>query len=290
MAIFRIFRIFRSLRVQLLAACFLCWPGCALLQSLLGSSAQPTASITGVHVSDLSLVELTLVFDVAISNPYAVPLPLVNIDYALASQGQPFLHGQAALQGEVPAGQSKTVSLPAKVVFVELLNLLQSVRPGAIIPYRGTLGLSVNAPVLGVLRLPLEKEGTLPVPSPPTVSVASVHWQNLSLTGARGVLQLRVTNPNAFAFDVAGLDYDIKLGGHSLAKGGLVNAASVAAGAAQELGINVSISTAQAGMAILQLLQGQSSSYSLGGSLAIGTPFGPLRVPVSVAGQVPFVH
>lgn len=286
----RVFRLIRRLRLLPLAVCFLLLPGCALLQSLLGSTAQPTASVTGVRISDLSLGDLTLVFDIAITNPYSVPLPLVNIDYALASQGQPFLHGQAALQGDVPAGQSKTVSLPAKVVFVELLKLLQSVRPGAIIPYRGTLGLSVNAPVLGVLRLPLEKEGTLPVPAPPTVSVASVRWQSLSLAGARGVLNLRVTNPNAFAFDVAALDYDIKLGGHSLAKGGLVNAANLAAGAAQELGINVSVSTAQAGMAVLQLVQGQSSSYGLDGALAIGTPFGPLRIPVSVAGQVPLLH
>jgi LEA14-like dessication related protein len=117
-----------------------------------------------------------------------------------------------------------------------------------------------------------------------------VRWQNLSLAGASGLLLLRVTNPNAFAFDVAGLDYDIKLGGHSLTKGGLVNAASLAAGAAQELGINVSVSTAQAGMAILQLVQGQSSAYSLGGALSIGTPFGPLRLPVNVAGQVPLLH
>lgn len=282
-------RSFRALCVASLAALLLL-PGCALLQSLLAGTEQPTASITGVRISDLSLSDLTLVFDVAITNPYSVPLPLVNIDYAVASQGQPFLQGQAPLQGDVPAGQSKTVSLPAKVVFVELLKLLQSVRPGAIIPYKGTLGLSVNAPVLGTLRLPLEKEGTLPVPAPPSVSVASVQWQNLSLAGASGVLKLRVQNPNAFAFDVAGLDYDIRLGNHALAKGGLVNAANVAAGAAQELGINVSVSTAQAGMAIVQLVQGQSSNYSLGGGLSIGTPFGPLRIPVNVTGQVPFLR
>lgn len=265
-------------------------PGCALLQSLLGSTQQPSAKVTDVRISELSLSELTLVFDVAITNPYTVPLPLVNIDYAVASQGKPFLQGQAALQGDVPAGQTKTVSLPAKVVFVELLKLLQSVRPGAIIPYHGTLGLSVNAPVLGALRLPLEKDGTLPVPAPPSVSIASVRWQQLSFAGVAGVLALRVANPNAFGFDVAGLDYDIKLGGHPLARGGLVQAASVAAGAAQELGIQVSLSTAQAGMGLLQLLQGQSSGYSLDGALSIGTPFGPLRVPLRVAGTVPFLH
>lgn len=263
--------------------------GCALLDSLLGPSNRPTASLVGVRIADFSLTDLTVVLDVAVKNPYAVALPLANIDYAFASQGQPFLKGQAPLQGSIPARQSKTFSLPAKVVFGELLKLLTGVRPGSIIPYRASLGLSVNAPAVGMLRLPLEKDGTLPVPAPPTVSVPSVAWKNVSLAGATGVLNLRVSNPNAFAFDVAGLDYDIKLGNFPLAKGGLVNAASLAAGAAQELGINVQLSTAQAGMALVKLVQGASSAYSLGGALSIGTPFGPLRIPLSVSGQVPFI-
>jgi len=112
--------------------------------------------------------------------------------------------------------------------------------------------------------------------------------QNVSLTGATGLLKLRVANPNAF--DVAGLDYDIKLGGFDLAKGGLANLASLAAGGSQELGINVALSTAQTGMAVLQLLQGRASSYTLNGALAIGTPFGPLRIPLALAGQVPFLR
>jgi LEA14-like dessication related protein len=264
--------------------------GCALLQSLLGGTPRPTASITGVRIGDFSLNDLTLVFDLAVTNPYTVGLPLVNIDYSLASQSQPFLQGQAPLQGSIPAGQTKTLSLPAKVVFVDLLKVLKGISLGSTVPYKGTLGLSVNAPVLGALRLPLEKEGQLPVPAPPQVSVPSVTWQNVSLSGATGLLKMKVANPNSFAFDVAGLDYDIKLGGVALAKGGLTNAASLAAGAAQEIGINVSLSTAQAGMALLQMVKGQSGTYSLGGAISIGTPFGPLKVPLSVSGQVPFLR
>jgi len=285
------FKTTRGVRtVVLLLGGLLALPGCAFLQGLLGPLPTPNASVTGVRVTDFSLTQLTLVFDTKITNPYTVPLPLVNIDYTLASQGQPFLQGQAPLEGTIPAGESNTVSLPAKVVFLEVLKVLPNVRPGALIPYHGTLGLSVNAPALGTLRLPIEKEGDLPVPAPPNVSVTSVTWQNLSLAGATGLLKMRVANPNTFAFDIAGLDYDIKLGNFDLAKGGLVNAASLAAGAAQEIGINVSVSTARAGLAILQMVQGQSSAYSLGGAIAIGTPFGPLRIPLAHTGQVPFMR
>ena len=128
------------LRLSLLLGCVLVLPGCAFLQSLLGPRPTPTVSVTGVRITDFSLTDLTLAFDVSINNPYSVPLPLVNIDYALASQAQPFLQGQAPLQGTIPAGQSKTVTLPAKVVYLELLKVLQAVRPGAIIPYHAALG------------------------------------------------------------------------------------------------------------------------------------------------------
>jgi LEA14-like dessication related protein len=275
---------------SLYIVCVLALSGCALLSGLLGPTPKPQVTVTAVRITDLSLSDLNVVFDLTITNPYAVPLPLVNVDYALSSQARPFLQGQAPLQGTVPVSGSKTVSLPAKLVFLELLKVLQEVRPGALVPYHATLGLSVNAPVLGTLRLPIEHDGQVPVPTAPQVSVPSVTWQSVSLTGATGQVKLRVSNPNAFAFDVAGLDYQIKLGSHDLAKGNLTNAASLAAGAAQDIGINVSVATAQAGMAILQVLEGKGSSYSLGGTLAIGTPFGPLRIPLAVTGQVPFLR
>lgn len=148
-------------------------------------------------------------------------------------------------------------------------------RPGALIPYHATLGLSVNAPVLGVLRLPLEKEGQLPVPAPPEVSVTSVTWKNLTLAGATGLLKLKVGNPNSFAFNLAGFDYDFKLGGFELAKGGLTHAASLAAGAVKEIGINLSVSTAQAGLAILRMVEGRAAATAS----AAPWPSEPLSAP-----------
>jgi LEA14-like dessication related protein len=274
----------------LLCACLLALPGCAALSSLLGAQPKPQVKVSGVRIADLSLTDLTVVFDLTITNPYAVPLPLVNLDYALASGAQPFLQGQAAMQGTVPVSGSKTVSVPAKVVFLELLKTLTSVRPGAVVPYRASLGLSVNAPVVGTLRLPIEQDGQLPVPAVPNVSIPSITWQSVSLAGVAGVLKLRVANPNQFAFDLAGMDYDIKLGSFSLVKGGLTNAASLTAGGSQDLAINVAVSTAQVGLGIVQMLQGKGSGYSLGGALSLGTPFGPLRIPLAVNGQVPFLR
>ena len=109
--------------LRMAAACFLCLTGCDQLQSLL--SQKPSARVVGVGLDDIGLDSATLGFNLEIKNPYAVPLPLVNLDYGLASLGKPFLSGRADLQGTVPAGGTRTVKLPAKIGFAQLLGVLK---------------------------------------------------------------------------------------------------------------------------------------------------------------------
>jgi len=71
----------------------------------------------------------------------------------------------------VPAKSSTTVSLPATINYIEMLKALKGVRPGSKIPYGAELGLSVDTPALGVIRLPLRKEGELVLP---TISGADI--------------------------------------------------------------------------------------------------------------------
>lgn len=130
-----------------------------------GLTEKPTAHVTGVKLQNVSLRNATMRFDVEVANPYAVALPMSNVDYALASQGQQFLSGKADVQGEVPAKGSKVLGVPVRISYVELINAVRGARPGATVPYTANLGLSVAVPVLGVLRLPMKKEGEIAIPS-----------------------------------------------------------------------------------------------------------------------------
>ena len=132
--------------------------GCGMLQ-------KPSAHITGVKVQDVKLTSATMLFDVKVDNPYTVPLPMSNVDYALSSQGQRFLTGKADVQGAVPARGSKVLGVPVRISYVELINAVKGARPGGTIPYTADLGLSVDVPALGPLRLPMSKEGQLTIPS-----------------------------------------------------------------------------------------------------------------------------
>ena len=141
-----------------------CVAGCETIQESL-NLRKPTARLTGLKIEDVKLDSATLLFDVEIDNHYPVALPLSNFDYSLSSGAEQFLSGSAKSQGAVPAKSSTTVSLPATINYIEMLKALKGVRPGSTIPYGAELGLSVDTPALGVIRLPLRKEGELVLPS-----------------------------------------------------------------------------------------------------------------------------
>ena len=135
--------------------------GCSLLEGF----AKPTAEIVGAQIQNLSLTSTTLLFDVEVSNPYSAALPLTNADYALASQGVEFLNGAAELQGAIPAHGSKVVQLPVNVDFMQLLRAVDGVGLGSVVPYDADLGLSVDTPLAGAMRLPLSTSGDVTIPS-----------------------------------------------------------------------------------------------------------------------------
>jgi len=138
--------------------------GCGTVQEALNLN-RPTARLTSLKFGDVKLDSATLLFDVEIDNRYPIALPLTNFDYGLSSRAEKFLTGSANLQMTVPAKSKKTVSLPAKINYVEMLKALKGVRPGSNIPYNAELGLSVETPALGVIRLPLKKDGELVLPT-----------------------------------------------------------------------------------------------------------------------------
>ncbi|MBN2129918.1 MAG: LEA type 2 family protein [Sedimentisphaerales bacterium] len=138
--------------------------GCASMQEALNRK-RPTARLVDVRFDNIKLESATLLFDVEIANHYPVALPLLNFDYGLSSRAEQVLSGHADVQSTVPADGKKTVSLPATINYVQMLGALGGVRPGATIPYRAELALSVDAPGWGAIRLPLEKEGELLLPT-----------------------------------------------------------------------------------------------------------------------------
>ena len=147
--------------------------GCETMNNLLNLQ-KPTAKMKGLKFENVKMNSATLLFDVEVNNPYSVALPLTNIDYGLSSGTEPLINGEAELQTTIPAKSKKTVSLPANINYLDMLKALKGIRPGSKIPYKADLGLSVDAPALGLIRLPLKKEGEIVLPTASDVSAKDI--------------------------------------------------------------------------------------------------------------------
>jgi LEA14-like dessication related protein len=255
---------------------------------MLEGTQRPAASIAGVAIEDIGLDGLTLRFDIRVENPYDAALPLADIDYTLAARNLKFLSGKTAMEGAVPPRGARTVALPAKVAFKQLMEILKDVRPGAVVPYAAEMGLSVNAPVVGPLRLPLRHDGRLPIPAPPDISITEIKWDAVTLDYARGRVRLAVVNRNSFAVNLTKLNCALSLGGTEVATCSVEEKTAFAAGGAQDLNLPIGFAPKQAGLAVLGLLTGKGAGYGLKGTVDLATPYGPVSLPVEKAGSTIF--
>lgn len=155
------------MRLATLALALLVLASCSTVEGLLGSGPKPSASLKGVSFGDVSFPNVGLNFDVEVTNPYDIALPLVNLEYGLTAGSSKMLSGAADLQGTIPARQAKTLTLPVRVSILDVVNFAKGVRPGNPIPYSADGKLFVDAPVLGKIGIPIGKQGELRVPSVP---------------------------------------------------------------------------------------------------------------------------
>jgi LEA14-like dessication related protein len=153
-------RFFSSLLVALTLC--LASTGCSSLTNL----QRPSAAVTGMNLGSADERGFTMNFDVNLTNPNSVALPLAAADYKLGLGGVNVLDGKAKPAGSVPANGSRSVTLPVSVTYENLLSAEQAIRAGGgDVPYDldGGLSFDTGNPFVGALRVPLRHSGTLPL-------------------------------------------------------------------------------------------------------------------------------
>lgn len=257
---------------------------------LIPEERKPSASIVSARLADLSIDSVTLELEIKVDNPYAVSLPLIGLSYELRSGGRTLLSGAGAPEAPIAASSSSIVPLTLRIPFQDLLVTLSDARPGSVVDWTAALELSVDAPLIGAITLPLERTGKLPIPAVPEVSLESVRWDSLTLGEARATLELSVLNTNSFLIDLEDLSFAISLGGTRVAEARATPFDSLAGNETGTLRIPISFSPLSLGTAALALFKGNSASYALDGMLSVGTPFGPFCTPFNRSGNVSFLR
>ncbi|MBI1375842.1 MAG: hypothetical protein GC159_24295 [Phycisphaera sp.] len=264
--------------------------GCDSMQSMLNNMDKPSLSVEGVGLTDLTLDGADLVFDVRVSNPYAVALPLVNADYTLLSGDRMLMRGAADVAGSVPAHGSQVVKMPVSVKFADLLAVATNIKPGGVLPYNAAITFAVNAPANQQLRLPVQKEGKLPIPTVPQVSVNSIAWKDLSLSNAEANIELAIQNTNSFPVDLNTFSYQLKLSDRTIVQSTLTSSTKFGEGQTQTLSIPISFKPTDLGLAAFNMLRGKGANYDISGNMQLVTPYAPINMPYSKSGSTSFSH
>jgi LEA14-like dessication related protein len=270
-----------------MAALLLALAGCQSVDQMLKSAPKPTARITGARLQDLNLEKAGLVFDVEVKNPYAVPLPLLDVSYAFGTGGQRLAEGSAKSSGSIPASGARTLQVPVVLQFRSLFAAAKEVQPGSVLPYTADLRFGLDAPVLGRVDVPVSHAGELPVPALPQVSLIAFDVSALSLDRVSATARVRLTNNNQFDLDLNRLVLDLALGGKEVAHSSAATGAKLARGQSATIDVPVSFSPQAFGTGMFNLLRGSEAGYAVSGWVETRTRFGPLTLPIKAGGRTP---
>ncbi|MET0122083.1 MAG: LEA type 2 family protein [Candidatus Thiodiazotropha sp. 6PLUC9] len=270
----------------------LMFQGCSTLEQAeqIITGQQPTAEVKGVKLSGLDIDGIDLIFDLQVDNPNPVKIALDRLDYDLKLSNHSFLKGEQGMGVSLAANGPSQVKLPVRMEFEQLLQQYGQLLKQDEVPYEIDLGLGLDVPLLGRIRLPVNYQGRMPIPKIPDVKVSDVDVERLTLQKADLMVELEVANPNRFAVILDKLDYQLKLNGIDVGGGVLSQSMKIDQRGKGRIKIPLSLDLMQAGRGLYgAFIGGSGLSYELGGSLdASGdTPLlGEFQIPLDKQGKV----
>ena len=243
-------RVFILLSVVLLASC-------STLKQM-ADVKNPTANVSGVALTGVSLDSITLAIDLDVTNPnpFAINTGAFNLDLAVDTKSIASVDkGNAGVK--LPAKGTAKTTLPLTLRFTDLYQAVADLKNANEFAYTLAGAVSVALPILGNQEIPLSFNGRLPIPKLPTISLKSAQLGSLSWSGAEMAVVLDVTNPNVFGIDLNKLAYQIDTAGTAVG-GGTVKALSLDKGQQQAVTIPLKLSFSELGMSLYRMLTGSA--------------------------------
>ena len=119
----------------------------------------------------------------------------------------------------------------------------------------------------------------------PTADVRDVSMSSAGFTGMTGELHLDVSNPNGFGVPLAGIDWQLSVGGARAVTGSVELSQTIPAKGVAPVTTSLTIDARDAIVVAQEIARG-ARSYQLQARLRFSTPVGPLDVDVQHAGQL----
>jgi len=223
--------------------------GCASLPDEFNIKS-PKAHVVDSRIVGLDLEKIDFEVALKITNPNFFPLFEVSSDIRVYTQGRKVLElSNVAIPHQIPAGQSTIAKVPVQLVFANVIKLVPDLIHEPEMDYKIEVDLSIPVSVLGVIQLPLTHQGSLPIPKPPRISIASASIDKISLSTVSFYIDLDILNTNKF--DVANLGGNLGLAINSKSIGSTaLSVPSIQSGEKQTTRLNMSFSPSQLGLSL----------------------------------------
>lgn len=245
---------------------------------------KPTADVTEIHIPHINMEKAEIVVDILITNPNPVPIPLVDINYLIESDGRKLVSGLIPDAGTIHAHGSETVKIPIVLIYDDIKNTYDDIQPGMVIPYKVKVDFIVDVPVFGRLTFPLEKTGEIPIPYKPEVDLDNIHFDKFSFEETVATLHLKLGNKNDFDLCLNDIDLEVWLCDVSIGSADLKESSKIEKQGSSFVDVPITFRPKDCGSALWDMIRGKGTGYSIKGNINVGTPFGDMKLPITKDG------
>jgi len=178
--------------------------GCSLI-------ARPEIRDVRARIDGINLRGVNLVFDVDVYNPYPAAVRSPEFGYGLDIAEKEFIRSNRTTQVDLPARNVGTLVLPVQIEYLALWRAYQDLSGADEVDYRLYGNLVLKA-MEQSFEIPISYRGKFPIFRLPSLSMPQVSVSDVSLAGAKVVIQTDISNPNVFRLGLGRMGFDVKLG------------------------------------------------------------------------------
>lgn len=241
----------------------------------LPSNLQPEIVGVNPRITGIDLQGVNMAFDLDVKNPYPMAIKSPRFKYSFAVEGTPLASEQTAEGVDLPARKTGTASLPVRVGYQDLFNIVGGMRGANKANYAIDGAFLIDA-VGENFELPFAHEGVLPILQPPKFSAVNMKQPEVSLSGAKIAVDANVTNPNIFAVGFKNLGYALQIGDIPVGDLAVSTLDKLAAESSGQMSFGGQVSAWDAARGVLS--GGKLGEIKIMPRGEIQTPYGPVKL------------
>ncbi len=265
-------------RLLATALCLSVLSGCAFLSQFLKTAfKEPSFVFRNVVLQDVSFEGLNLDTVWDLNNPNAVSISLASVDYALFIEGKQVVAGQPQNGLTIASQASSELHFPAAIKFADVAAVIETFLTRDTASWRAEGALGVQTPI-GVIRLPLAKEGEFEVPKLPAIVFGNPRVTNITFSGATVEFPLTVTNKNTYALPIAGVTGNLAIAGSNIGTLSTGSLGAMEGKGAKQVAIPLNINFLNAAGAAVNAVRGGNAQVTFNATVQSGGQSVPIKI------------